>query len=112
MDIKGIRGILRALSNEDALKIFSQADISLKRQTNNYKILGISKKRYYTRLRMLVKRGLLKRNRDEYRQTNLGKTVYDFLLNISEVVARQPLGTVEQNLPPRYIQSLIKQPLI
>ncbi len=108
MDIKGIKDILGDLSNEDAIIIFTQASTSLKRYSDNYKVLGMTKKRYYSRLRTLVRRGLLKRNRYEYNQTSLGKLVHEFLLKLSDVVENQKkiyqTDILERN---QYLESII-----
>ena len=68
--------IIDAISHEDAIKIFIYAKDGITNSTLAIKKLGLTQKRYYTRLRQLVKVGVLEKGDEGYRYTFLGNIVY------------------------------------
>jgi len=73
--------ILSSLANQDALKIFRKARDGIVSSTKIIKELGLTQKRYYTRLNELMNAGLIEKNEDAYQHTILGKLCY----NLGEV---------------------------
>ncbi len=80
-DIAGINRILSVLANEDALKILIAAKEGISNSTNVIRELGLTQKRYYTRLKELTKTGLIEKNDEVYRLTTIGMICY----NLSDV---------------------------
>ncbi len=72
--------LLRLLSNPDALKILYRAETGIKNSTYAREELGLTQKKYYSRLKELTDTGLVKKKGGVYRQTALGKMVYDRFL--------------------------------
>jgi len=64
--------IFRVLSNPDAIKILYCAGDGIEHSTYTIEELGLSQKRYYTRLKALIDSGLIKKKEGFYRQTALG----------------------------------------
>lgn len=81
-----MEGILSSLANEDALKIFQAAKDGITSSTQIIKDFGLTQKRYYTRLRELIKVGLLEKNESEYQHTLLGKMLFETLVKRLEQV--------------------------
>jgi len=79
--------IFRLLSNHDAVKIFYSAGMGIKNSTYAIEELDLTPKRYYYRLKELMAADLVKKVDDVYRQTALGRTIYDrFLPEIGKTV--------------------------
>ncbi len=72
--------LLRLLSKPDALKILYRAETGIENSTYAMEELGITQKKYYSRLRELVDAGLIMKRDGVYRQTALGGMVYDRFL--------------------------------
>ena len=72
--------IFRLLSNHDAVKILNRAGIGIKNSTYAIEELNLTPKRYYYRLKELMAAELLKKVDDVYRQTALGRIMYDHFL--------------------------------
>jgi len=68
--------ILSSLANEDSLKIFIAAKEGIKTSTGTIKELGLTPKRYYTRLSELVAAGLVEKRDDVYQLTAMGRVCY------------------------------------
>lgn len=68
--------ILSALANEDALKIFQAARDGIISSTKTIKGLGLTQKRYYSRLNQLMNAGLIEKNDNAYQHTMIGKICY------------------------------------
>lgn len=75
-DIAEIGRILNALAHEDALKIFIAAKVGITVPTRTIKELGLTQKRYYTRLRELMNVGLIERRVSVYRLTIMGTVIF------------------------------------
>jgi len=71
-----MREIIDALSHEDAIKIFIYAKDGITNSTMAIKKLGLTQKRYYTRLKQLLEAGLLEKREDGYWHTILGNIIY------------------------------------
>lgn len=72
--------IFRLLSNHDAVKILYRAGTGIKNSTYAMEELNLTPKKYYYRLNELVAADLVKKVDDVYRQTALGRIIYDHFL--------------------------------
>ncbi|GAH70744.1 unnamed protein product, partial [marine sediment metagenome] len=79
-----VKTIFRVISNPDALKILLLAGEGIRNSTYAMEELGLSKKRYYTRIKALLNANLIKKKDDVYRQTALGRIMYDRFLPAME----------------------------
>jgi len=68
--------ILSTLSNLDSSKIFDEANKGIESSTRTIKRLGLTQKRYYTRLSELIEAGLVQKNGEGYSLTLLGKLTH------------------------------------
>jgi hypothetical protein len=68
--------ILSSLGNEDALSIFFEAKDGIMSSTETIKKLGLTQKRYYTRLNQLLESDLIYKGDVSYQQTMLGKICF------------------------------------
>jgi predicted transcriptional regulator len=75
-DLSVISSVLAALAHEDSLKLFIAADAGITQSTQTIKALGLTPKRYYTRLRKLMRVGLIERRDIGYYLTTLGKVCH------------------------------------
>jgi predicted transcriptional regulator len=76
--------VLSSLSNEDAVKIFVEANLGIVSSTETIRKIGITQKRYYVWLKRLIEAGLITKQSDTYIQTMFGKfcsRIGDSLLN-------------------------------
>lgn len=71
---QGVR-LFNVLSSEDAVRIFLYAKRGIENSTQAIKVLGLTQKRYYSRLKGLVEVGLIEKVEGTYRYTALGKIV-------------------------------------
>jgi predicted transcriptional regulator len=85
-EVSKLLPILRALSDKDSLRILLEASKGLPTGLEAPRILGMTKRRYYMRLKELVDLGLLKKKEDSYRPTVIGKfatrVLYEELLKV------------------------------
>jgi DNA-binding HxlR family transcriptional regulator len=65
--------ILDALGNQDALSIFIYVENGMTSSKLAIQELGLSQKRFYSRLKELIDVGLIEKNEGTYRYTTLGK---------------------------------------
>jgi predicted transcriptional regulator len=65
--------ILDALGNQDALSIFIYVEKGMPSSKHAIQELGLTQKRFYSRLKELIKVGLIEKNEGEYRYTTLGR---------------------------------------
>ena len=72
---QGVR-LLNVLSSEDAVRIFLYAKRGIESSTQAIKVLGMTQKRYYSRLKGLIEVGLLEKVEGTYQYTALGKIVH------------------------------------
>jgi hypothetical protein len=75
-NLSDMSSVLAALAREDSLKIFIAAHAGITHSTQTIKALDLTPKRYYTRLRALMRVGLIERRDMGYSLTTLGKVCY------------------------------------
>ena len=68
--------IFSAVSNEDAMKIFYAAKNGIQYSTKTIRELGLTQKKYYTRLKELLEAGLIRKDQGLYTYTLLGEVCY------------------------------------
>lgn len=68
--------ILSSLANEDAIKVFLAARRGITKSTRTIEELGLTQKRYYTRLKELIKAGLVEKRDDTYQLTTIGTVCF------------------------------------
>jgi predicted transcriptional regulator len=71
------RKVYSALSNKDSFEIFQLAAEGINASTQSWKEEGFSKKRYYSRLKLLVDLGLVEKDKGRYKHTVLGSIIYE-----------------------------------
>jgi hypothetical protein len=76
--------ILKAIADDKALTLFNGIALTGKENGRipSLKEMHLSVRQYYSRMSALIKAGLVKRNKGNYRLTILGKTVYDAHVSI------------------------------
>ncbi|GAI35853.1 unnamed protein product, partial [marine sediment metagenome] len=72
--------LLRLLSKPDALRLLYLTGDGIENSTYAMEELGITPKKYYARLRELVGAGIIKKKDGVYRQTAMGRIIYDRFL--------------------------------
>jgi len=81
--------ILSSLANQDALKIFKVANVGISSSTEVIKELGLTQKRYYSRLRQLIEAGLIEKIGDAYKHTIFGKLVFKLGEKFQEAISNR-----------------------
>ena len=71
-----MRRILSSVASEDAMWILHEAKNGIKSSTRTIRDLGLTQKRYYTRLKGLIEAGLIEKSENEYRHTMIGNACY------------------------------------
>lgn len=84
--------MLRSLAHPDAAVIFSGCAHGLKASTDEGDRLGLSRKRYYSRLRALVDSGLVRKVERRYEHTPFGELLFETLWR-GEMVADAGVAT-------------------
>lgn len=111
--------IFRLLSNPDALKILYRAGQGIENSTHAIEELGLTPKKYYYRLKELMATDLVKKVDGVYRQTAMGRIIYDrFLPAMGKTYdARDELelivyleGTELENGVKRFIEEKLEIP--
>jgi len=77
---EGITSLFKVLSKPDALRLFTHTVDGIKNSTYAIEELDITPKKYYARLRELVDIGLVRKLNSGYRQTALGRMIYNRFL--------------------------------
>ena len=72
--------LLSIMSKPDALTLFILAKQGIKAEIDTPKDLGLTRKRYYTRLKRLVDSNLIEKREGSYFHTTFGSFVHDELL--------------------------------
>ncbi len=90
--------LLDALAHEDALQIFLAAKAGITHSTETRKKLGLTQKRYYTRLRHLLRVGLLERRDDGYFITTIGSIVFAVSQGICDALQHSDRLTLADRL--------------
>ncbi len=78
--VEGVADLFKVLSKPDALKMLSRTGMGIENSAYAMEELGLTQKRYYSRLKELVDTGLVRKRDGVYRQTALGRMVYDCFL--------------------------------
>ena len=112
-----VRDIHSALSNSDSLRIFNLAAEGIDASTSVLEKHQFTKKRYYGRLKELVDLGLVFKNEGEYKQTALGKMIFDSQVKSLEqiLVKRKNLEAISEmkrragNEPGKDTSSMLSQ---
>jgi len=98
--------IMEALSNADAVNLFFFAKDGISSSTNAIRALGLSQKRYYTRLKLLLEAGLIEKNDDGYRHTFMGTLVHKLGLSLLQIVEnREQLNILDSISKERSLTS-------
>jgi hypothetical protein len=112
-----ITSVLKEISEDKAHALFN--NIANSSNNNNYRFvspkeMNLSTKQYYSRISSLLKAGLIKRRRNKYSLTLLGKVVYDSqmiigvaLSNYWKLKAIENIETSGSDLPAKEIAKLI-----
>jgi len=79
---KEMERILSSLANEDALDIFETAEKGIVSSTEVIKKLGLTQRRYYTRLKDLMKAGLVEKREGVYQHTVFGSLIYESVFKL------------------------------
>lgn len=78
--------VLSSLASNDSIQIFLACGKGIDSSTKAMKELGITQKRYYTRLRKLIDAGLVWKKRGRYVQTMLGTVCLELVETLFEAV--------------------------
>lgn len=112
-----ITSVLKEISEDKAHVLFN--NIAISSNNNNYRFaplkeMNLSTKQYYSRISGLLKAGLIKRRRNKYSLTLLGKVVYDSqmiigvaLSNYWKLKAIETIETSGSDVPAKEIAQLI-----
>ncbi|MEM2875922.1 MAG: hypothetical protein QXL67_03085 [Candidatus Bathyarchaeia archaeon] len=115
--IVDIATILSSLAHPDALQVFERMRGGVKSSTKIMKELGLTQKRYYTRLRELMSAGLVEKTEKGYKQTVLGEAIYkvvftglqDILTNREKLILLNQMLTsdkLSENEKKRVVEAL------
>lgn len=89
--------ILSALGNEDALAIFLYTSNGISSSKEAIQTLGLTQKRFYSRLKDLIDNKLVEKVEGEYRHTALGRILCDLGLSLEELlVNKEKLEIINQ----------------
>jgi predicted transcriptional regulator len=78
--------ILDALGHEDALAIFMYTEKGIKSSKVAIEELGLTQKRFYSRLKELIEVGLIDKNEGEYRYTTFGNIFFKIGFSLLEMI--------------------------
>lgn len=78
--------ILDALGHEDALAIFMYAEKGIKSSKLAIDELGLTQKRFYSRLKELIEVGLVEKSEGEYRYTTFGNIFFKIGFSLLEML--------------------------
>jgi predicted transcriptional regulator len=89
--------ILNALGNEDALAIFLYTNNGISSSKEAIQTLGLTQKRFYSRLKDLIDNKLVEKVEGEYRHTALGRILCDLGLSLEELlINKEKLEIINQ----------------
>ncbi len=74
--------IFRSLADKDALVIFEAGEKGITNSSEVIRELGLTQKRYYTRLRELIEAGLMEKREGAYQHTVFGNLVYESVFHL------------------------------
>jgi len=87
--ISKMNEIFNSLASEDAIKIFLYARSGITNSTIAIKALGLTQKRFYTRLRLLLDTGILEKWEHGYRYTFLGNILYRMSMSFMNMLQQK-----------------------
>jgi len=97
--LRDMSEILSSLAHPDALLIFDRMKDGVESSTKVIKELGLTSKRYYTRLRELIQAGLVEKTESGYKHTVLGEAIYKTVFTgIQDVLANRDRLTLISTL--------------
>ncbi|PDM26585.1 hypothetical protein CP083_03050, partial [Candidatus Bathyarchaeota archaeon B24-2] len=97
--LRDMSEILSSLAHPDALLIFDRMKDGVESSTKVIKELGLTSKRYYTRLRELIQAGLVEKTENGYKHTVLGEAIYKTVFTgIQDVLANRDRLTLISTL--------------
>ena len=86
--VKSSTKLFSVLSKKDTFTIFLFASGCLKAESSTLQNLGLSRKRYYTRLKHLIDAGLVTKSESGYIHTTLGHIIYQkYLIGLMKQIA-------------------------
>jgi len=86
--VKNFTKLFSILSKKDTFTIFLFASRGLKAESSTLQTIGLSRKRYYTRLKHLTDAGLVTKSEDGYSHTTLGHIIYQkYLIGLMKQIA-------------------------
>lgn len=78
---------LRIISDDKSLALFNMVTFALARDTDLAMTgLGMTKRQYYSRMKRLIKVGLVLRKRGTYLLTSFGRVVYESLILVEQAI--------------------------
>ena len=86
MNESSVSGILHAISEERSLALFNSIAIEKNYSEHHIKKLEMSPKQYYSRIYVLMKAGLIKRQRGKYYLTSIGKVTHNLCTSLQYAV--------------------------
>jgi len=95
--LKGASKLLKVLASPDALMLFSLATVGIEADTIAYSKIGLTRKRYYTRLKLLKNAGLIQKKGRLYYQTTMGSFLHENCVNpvIHASMKRKQMGMID-----------------
>jgi len=78
--------IMNSLGNEDALALFLYSKDSISSSKDAIRTLGLTQKRFYTRLKDLIDNKLIEKSEGEYKHTALGSVVFNMGLSLENLL--------------------------
>lgn len=86
--VKNFTKLFSILSKKDTFTIFLFASRGLKAESSTLQTIGLSRKRYYTRLKHLTDAGLVTKSEGGYSHTTLGHIIYQkYLIGLMKQIA-------------------------
>jgi predicted transcriptional regulator len=79
--------ILEIISDERALALFKTVALAKPNTEILITKTQLSRKQYYSRMSVLMRSGLVKRNKGRYALTAFGKVIYDVQITIEKVIS-------------------------
>jgi predicted transcriptional regulator len=108
--------IIRAISDEDSLKLFTflATEKEKNTDTNTLRSLnGLTKKQFYLRMQNLIRIGIVKRNSGVYQLTSFGQVIYFSKIKIDAAIKNYwALKAVDSFESTREISSEVRKKLI
>jgi len=111
--IEDIEKVLSSLANEDALRIFVEAEKGIESSTQAITKLNLTQKRYYVSLKRLIEAGLVEKRENAYVQTILGRLCFkmgETLLNA--VTQRDQLALADKLMKSNMLSSKEKEEVL